>query len=364
MTGTTVITPFSALRRATCLALCALVLTACSRGGGGGGGGGGLIANGTNSEVVIETSRGIIRFALDAYTDPDTGQNLAPETANAMAALVLSGEYDNKTFFDVRPGKFVQFGDPDPALAKIDPVQVEITSEPLDVGTVALGWVGSKGNSTHRLIFPLTRLDTALDSQFTVFGKILEGQSVLSQVQPGDSILRISARLFRPIIRLVTKYGSIVIEMDPTIAPNHVGRVSDLTCQGFYNGLTFHRVESTLVQTGDPTGAGDGGSGTTIPAEINSGRFFRTAVGMARLPGDLDSADSQFFIMKAQVRELDGQYTRFAKVIAGMEAVDQIQVGDVVQNATLQFDLDGRDCTGTAEPPPDGSGFTGGGTIS
>ncbi len=364
MTGLTAIPLFVALRRVVWVAACAVLLTACGGGDGGGGNGGSLIAKSTNSEVVIETSRGIIRFALDAYTDPATGQNLAPETANAMAALVLSGAYDNKTFFDVQPGKFVQFGDPDPAQAKIDPVQVEITSEPLDVGTVALGWIGSKSNSSHRLIFPLTRLDTALDNQFTVFGKILEGQALLSQMQPGDGILRISARLFRPIIRLVTQYGSIVIELDPSIAPNHVGRISDLTCQGFYNGLTFHRVESSLIQTGDPTGTGDGGSGTTIPAEINNRRFFRTAVGMARLPGDLDSADSQFFIMKSQVRELDGQYTRFGQVIAGMDAVDQVQVGDVIQDASLQFDLEGRDCTGTAEPAPTGSGFTGAGTIS
>ncbi|MBI5136255.1 MAG: peptidylprolyl isomerase [Nitrospirae bacterium] len=341
--------PFTPLHAALGVVL-ACALAAC--GDGGGGGSGGVVAkSGAFPEVVLSTSKGDIRFEMDP--------EFATETINLVSGLILTGGYDNQPFFDVQPGRFVQFGNPDPEQAQTDSIPVELTGNPLDRGYVAMAWVGSKNNTTHRLIFPLSRLDPALDDHFTVFGRILEGDAVLDRIVPGDKVLRISTRLARPIIRLVTTRGSIVIELDPDVAPNHVERISTLTCQGFYNGVTFHRVEGELVQTGDPTGVGTGGSGQKIPAEINNRRFFRTSVGMAREPGDLDSADSQFFIMKTQVRALDGQYTYFGKVLAGMDSVDQIQLGDVVQDASLQFDLAGRNCVGSAEPPPDNAGFGG-----
>jgi cyclophilin family peptidyl-prolyl cis-trans isomerase len=295
-------------------------------------------------EIVLQTEKGEIRIEMDPVG--------APEASNLLSALILTGTYDNQTFFDVQPGALIQFGDTDPAAARVESLPVENTGTALDRGAVAIAWVGSKNTTTHRLIFPLTRLDAGLDEHFTVFGQIVGGENVLDQLVVGDTVSRVSARLTKPILRLVTDVGSIVIELAETEAPNHVARISDLTCQGFYSGLTFHRVEPALVQTGDPTGTGEGGSGVTLRAEISERRFFRTAVGMARQPDDLDSADSQFFIMRQQVRSLDGGYTFVGQVLAGMQAVDAIQLGDTILDAVLQFDLQGRDCAGATEAPP------------
>jgi peptidylprolyl isomerase len=350
------------MRAALAVAAVAL-LAACSSGGGGGGGNALLSAN-KLAEVVIETDQGDIRF--------DLLQNEAPNTVNAIGNLILNGSYDGKTFFQRQDGAFLQFGEADPEASLLaNPVDQEITGEPMDRGMVAIGWVGDRGRTSQRLIFPLSRLDERLDSQFTVFGRITSGMDVLDQMQAGGQILRISTRLNQPLIRIITQKGSIIIQMDPVRAPQTVERISDLVCQGFYNGLTFHRVEPTLIQGGDPNGDGSGGTGVLLPAEFNDGRFLRGSVGMARQPDNIDSADSQFFVMKEQVRELDGKYTYFGEVVGGMDVVDQIEIGDVMNTVALQFDLQGRDCSasqsdapppddaGPGATPPDGSGNTG-----
>ena len=91
-------------------------------------------------------------------------------------------------------------------------------------------------------------------------------------------------------------YGRVVIELLPDVAPNHVARIKELTRQGFYDGLKFHRViDGFMAQTGDPLGNGTGGSGKKLKAEFNNTPHIRGTVSMARA-SDPDSADSQFFI--------------------------------------------------------------------
>ncbi len=122
------------------------------------------------------------------------------------------------------------------------------------------------------------------------------------------------------------EHGRVVIQMLPEVAPNHVARIKELTRQGFYDGLVFHRVmDKFMAQTGDPTGTGSGGSGQNIDAEFSSEPYLRGTAGMARARGLDDSADSQFFITLAPARALDNQYTVWGRVIEGMEAVDQIK---------------------------------------
>ena len=136
-------------------------------------------------------------------------------------------------------------------------------------------------------------------------------------------------------IYLTLKTGKVVIKLRPDLAPMHVARIKELTRQGFYNGLKFHRViEGFMAQTGDPTGTGTGGSGKNIPAEFTPTHFGRGVVGMARA-ADPNSADSQFFIMFADNGSLDGQYTVFGEVTSGMEYVDQIKKGDPNDNGTV-----------------------------
>lgn len=126
---------------------------------------------------------------------------------------------------------------------------------------------------------------------------------------------------------LKLKNGDVVIEMYPDVAPNHVARIKELVREGFYNGLKFHRViDGFMAQTGCPYGNGMGGSGKKLKAEFNRTPHKRGTVSMARsmMP---DSADSQFFICFADCPWLNGQYTVWGEVTAGMEYVDMIKKG-------------------------------------
>jgi len=127
------------------------------------------------------------------------------------------------------------------------------------------------------------------------------------------------------------KDGLVTIQLRPDLAPNHVVRIKVLTRRGFYNGLVFHRVlEGFMAQGGDPTGTGTGASDLpNVAAEFSPptrARFLRGTCGMARAQSP-DSANSQFFIMFAPGSFLDGQYTIWGQVTAGMEAVDKIKRG-------------------------------------
>lgn len=139
-----------------------------------------------------------------------------------------------------------------------------------------------------------------------------------------------------PHLYLKLKDGLVDILLEPNLAPNHVERIITLTNQGFYDGLTFHRViAGFMAQTGDPKGDGTGGS--TLPdlkAEFSSEPFVRGTVGAART-SDPDTANSQFFIMYGDGTPLNGQYTVFGKVVAGMQFVDNIKKGDEANNGMV-----------------------------
>ncbi|KKJ76667.1 peptidylprolyl isomerase [Kiloniella litopenaei] len=123
------------------------------------------------------------------------------------------------------------------------------------------------------------------------------------------------------------KTGKVFIEMLPNLAPNHVTRIKELTREGFYDGIVFHRViPGFMAQTGDPKGLGTGGSGKKLKAEFSREPYVRGTVGMARSQ-NIHSGDSQFFIMFKRTPSLDGQYTVWGKVIQGMEHVDSIKKG-------------------------------------
>jgi cyclophilin family peptidyl-prolyl cis-trans isomerase len=124
------------------------------------------------------------------------------------------------------------------------------------------------------------------------------------------------------------KDGRVVIELRPDLAPTHVARIKELARQRFYDGIVFHRViEGFMAQTGDPTGTGTGGSGRRLAAEFTREPFLRGTVGMARAQNP-NSGDSQFFIMFARTPSLDGQYTVWGRVVAGMQFVDRIERGE------------------------------------
>ncbi|MBK8174080.1 MAG: peptidylprolyl isomerase [Rhodospirillales bacterium] len=134
---------------------------------------------------------------------------------------------------------------------------------------------------------------------------------------------------------MTLKDGTVVIEMRPDLAPKHVARIKELTRQGFYDGLVFHRViDGFMAQGGDPNGTGTGGSGVKLPAEFSKTPFIRGTVGMARSQNP-NSGDSQFFICFAPAPFLDGQYTVWGQVVQGMEFVDAIKRGDESRNGEV-----------------------------
>ena len=136
------------------------------------------------------------------------------------------------------------------------------------------------------------------------------------------------------------KDGNVLIELFPDKAPQHVARVKELTRQGFYDGLVFHRVmDGFMAQTGDPDGTGTGGSGINISAEFNDVPFTRGTLGMARAQHP-DSADSQFFITFAEAGWLNGQYTAFGRVIDGMENIDKIKKAPAGRQSGMVDDPD------------------------
>lgn len=128
----------------------------------------------------------------------------------------------------------------------------------------------------------------------------------------------------------VEKYGTIQVELDADTAPVTVTNFVKLAKDGFYDGLTFHRIiKGFMIQGGDPLGNGTGGSDENIKGEFSSNgvenaiSHKRGVISMAR-SNDPDSASSQFFIMHQDSPSLDGEYAAFGEVTKGIEVVDQI----------------------------------------
>lgn len=131
-----------------------------------------------------------------------------------------------------------------------------------------------------------------------------------------------------PRATIETNHGTITVELWDDVAPNHVKNFLDLGNDGFYDGLTFHRIiPGFVIQGGCPKGDGTGGPGHNVAAEFNDRSHEKGVLSMAR-SGDPDSAGSQFFIClgREHCQHLDGEYTAFGAVVDGVDAVDSIAV--------------------------------------
>ena len=169
-------------------------------------------------------------------------------------------------------------------------------------------------------------------------------------------------RIVHPVVVLETDKGSIEMELYPDVAPKTVANFIKLIEMDFYDGLTFHRYEENFViQGGDPEGSGSGGPGWRVPGEFQNPklrakmpRHRKGVIAMARAR-DPDSAGSQFYIcLNAQPSKyfsLNGQYTTFGKVIAGMDVVDQLRKGDVMNTVRIK-DKDEELSPSTGEQTP------------
>ena len=137
-------------------------------------------------------------------------------------------------------------------------------------------------------------------------------------------------------VKIETSKGDILMEVYPEKMPITASNFLDLVKRGFYDGLTWHRVEDWVVQTGDPQGTGMGGSGKTIKLETHDDlKNVVGAVAMARSQAR-DSASSQFYILKKEADWLDGDYAVFGKVNEEcMGVVNDLAIGDKMNKVTI-----------------------------
>jgi protein-export membrane protein SecD len=152
---------------------------------------------------------------------------------------------------------------------------------------------------------------------------------------------------------IATEKGNIVAQLNTEAAPQTINNFVFLAEQGFYDGLTFHRVEpGFVIQGGDPMGTGSGGPGYTVPAEIGL-EHVEGALAMARRGDDVNperaSSGSQFYITLAPTPHLDGAYTVFGQVVEGMDVVQSISKGDVIEEITI---TSGESGTASTAPSP------------
>jgi cyclophilin family peptidyl-prolyl cis-trans isomerase len=134
-----------------------------------------------------------------------------------------------------------------------------------------------------------------------------------------------------------TIHGDIVFRFYTKAAPRTSARVMQLIQSKFYDGLVIHRaLPNFIIQTGDPTGTGNGGSGVKLKAEFNELQHIKGTMGMAR-GMDKDSADSQFYISLTTLSHLDGKNTVFGQVVDGLDILPKLSKGDRIISITLSL---------------------------
>jgi cyclophilin family peptidyl-prolyl cis-trans isomerase len=172
-----------------------------------------------------------------------------------------------------------------------------------------------------------------------------EGNSDMSEATNGNTKINLAQALevganglSKAVVVIATARGKMKYRFYTNDAPKTAARIAELIQTGFYNGLTFHRVvPGFVVQGGDPTGTGAGGSGTKLKAEFNARKHVAGAVAMARSQSP-DSADSQFYITLGTHPHLDNQYTVFGQIIEGQEVASQLQQGDRMTSVTIEVE--------------------------
>ncbi|MCU1429366.1 MAG: peptidyl-prolyl cis-trans isomerase (rotamase) - cyclophilin family [Actinomycetia bacterium] len=142
-----------------------------------------------------------------------------------------------------------------------------------------------------------------------------------------------ATKLYRATI--TTDKGTIVLDLDPQIAPNTVNNFVGLARQGFYDGLTFHRVEpGFVIQGGCPEGTGRGGPGYKFNDETVQGQYRAGSVAMANSGANTNG--SQFFVCLDDQPSLPKKYNLFGSVVEGMDVVRSVGVGDVMRTVTIE----------------------------
>ncbi|HLG58245.1 MAG TPA: peptidylprolyl isomerase [Vicinamibacterales bacterium] len=312
-----------------------------------------------NKQAVLDTSDGTI--VLDLLSEA------APTHVAHFITRAREGAYNGTTFHRVIAMGIVQGGDPlskDPAqTAKygsggLGVLRFESNAEKHTRGAVSAVLVPGNRDSAGSQFFIAVTDQPALDGQYTVFARVVEGINVAQQIsmapaQASVPAARIEIRTvtirekpapapepfststleelaaYRAV--LVTSMGNITFELFPDRAPNHVRQFLRLASLGVYDGTAFHRiVRGFVIQGGHMPTRLDGlderqqAYVRTLQPEFNPTPHDRGIVSMARL-ADPASASSSFFIVLARTPTLDGQYTVFGRVVDGLDVIEKIE---------------------------------------
>ena len=311
-------------------------------------------------QAVLETTSG--RIVIDLLADK------APNHVGYFIKLAKEGAYDGTTFHRLIKHGIIQGGDPlskDPARASeygtggLKVLAFEPGAGAHVRGAVSAVLVPGNRDSAGAQFFICVTPQAALDGQYTVFGRVVEGIGVVTQMSeaPVDANGRATDRIvitsvtirdappagveafstetaailaqYRAVLE--TSLGAITIEFLPDKAPNHVRNFLRLASAGVYDRMTFHRVvPGFMVQTGflgsKQIGMDDGQQKLVrnLPPEFNDVPHDAGIVSMARLD-DPASANTSFFIVTARTPAIDGKYSVFGRVVDGMSVVEAIE---------------------------------------
>ena len=313
-----------------------------------------------NKQAVLETSFGTI--VIDLLPDA------APNHVAHFITRAREGAYDGTTFHRVITMGIIQGGDPlskDPAQAAkygsggLGVLRFEANNEKHTRGAVSAVLVPGNRDSGGSQFFISVTDQPALDGQYTVFGRVVEGITVAQKISttpangsvpteriviktvtirekpapvPEPFVSASAEEMGRQRVVLETSVGNITFELFPDRAPNHVRQFLRLAASGVYEGTSFHRVAPGFVIQGgylatrkEPLDERQQAYVRTLEPEFNATKHDRGILSMAR-GTELASATSSFFIVLGPADSLDGKYTAFGRVVAGMDVIEKIEV--------------------------------------
>ena len=313
-----------------------------------------------NKQAVLETSEGTI--VLDLLADA------APTHVAHFITRAREGAYNGTIFHRVIAMGIIQGGDPlskDPAQSAkygsggLNQLRFEANPEKHTRGAVSTVLVPNNRDSGGNQFFISVTDQPALDGQYTVFARVVEGINVAQKISTAaatNSVPNARIEITTVTIRekpapvpepystetvdqlsatravIESSMGNITLEFFPDRAPNHVRQFLRLASSGVYNGTSFHRiVKGFVIQGGhmptrrEPLDEKQQAFVRNLQPEFNATPHDRGIVSMARLGDDVASGSSSFFIVLAPAPSLDGKYTVFGRVVSGMDVVEKIE---------------------------------------
>ena len=280
-------------------------------------------------EAVVATDLGTFRFEFA----PDK----APKHVDQFIKLAQQGYYDGSAFHRVVANGIIMGGDPLLKNAKtarnlwgtggLNLLASEFSDMKHERGVVSSVRIPDKPDSDGSQFFVCVTPQAALDGKYSAFGRVTEGFDVVERISqtPVDA----NGLTEKPL-------GNIKIKMEPGWAPTHVRNFLNLTSTGWYNGTAFHRISKDFVVQGGMPNTRVNGSYHPADRWVHpiKGEFrpdikhVRGIVSMART-ADPDSATTSFFLMLGAAPHLDGQYSAFGRIVAGMDVLEAFEKEDV-----------------------------------